>query len=140
MDIQVVFPDDMQVILIDQCIIGNDGSGNGILYRHDPLIGFSFQQLVNQAMKGEAFYQFDVLPKIFPCYLMMVRTSYSLYGDSLYHAALFIKKKVPLFTGLVFLCFHNYLQQPRASLIKEVKIKAIPESCATHFLSILRLR
>lgn len=41
MDIQVMFPDNMNIVVVNQVVIGNYGTGDGVFYGHNSFVGIT---------------------------------------------------------------------------------------------------
>jgi len=161
-DIQVMFANDMQVVLIYQGVIGQDGPCDRILNSHYPLIGGFVQKMVYYGIESHALNQFYGLVVIFYGHLMVVRPLDPLYRNALFHcfsvvivnftlssirenyiifilsagahcARVYSKKKSRFSRDFSTYIVYNILQQSRPSLKKEVKIETVPEIIACHF-------
>jgi hypothetical protein len=140
-NIQIMLPDDMQIVLVYQGIIGYNGTGNGIFNGHHPLVCPPLEQLIYQLVKSKAFHQSSVITKILANHLMVVRTPDSLYGYFECQRLRFISKKSPVRYGTLFyFIVSNILKLSRTPLSKEVKVKPVPEIIACHVPCLKRLR
>ena len=71
----------MNIVMVDQIVIRNNGTSDRVFDGHDSFIGSTYDQTVDYGIKRAALEQFNVLSKKIFGNLVMVRTFYSLYGN-----------------------------------------------------------
>ena len=81
-NIQIMFPNDVQLVFTNQGVIGDNGAGNGVFNGHHPFVCFSIQQGIDQGVERKAFHQLDFPLKILRSDLVVVGSPDPLYGNS----------------------------------------------------------
>src|SRR5690606_11026094 len=128
LDRQEYFANDREIIILQQGIIGQKTSRNGVFDRHHDVVCFSMLHFLEHPFEGHAFHGVDIFTEIGACRFVVEGSPYALYcyGRSFRHY--FLQKKNPelLTRDFQYSCSNvPVLQQVPMGLIKKVKVKPV---------------
>src|SRR5690606_13630057 len=106
LDRQEYFANDREIIILQQGIIGQKTSRNGVFDRHHDVVCFFMLHFLEHPFEGHAFHGVDIFTEIGACRFVVEGSPYALYcyGRSFRHYFLQKKKSRATHSGLpVFL-------------------------------------